>query len=87
MQLVDIRDRHTFDLGHIPAAKHLDANTVPDFIAGGNREQPVVVCCYHGISSQSAASFLAAQGFKTVYSLDGGFSAWVEAHPERVERT
>ncbi len=39
-------------------------------------DTPVIVCCYHGISSQQAAQFLIHQGFEEVYSLDGGFEAW-----------
>ena len=36
---------------------------------------PVLVYCYHGISSQSAAEFLNQKGFEDVYSVDGGFEA------------
>ena len=39
-------------------------------------DTPVLVYCYHGISSQNAAAFLIERGFETVYSLDGGFEAW-----------
>ncbi|MFT4862153.1 MAG: thiosulfate sulfurtransferase, partial [Pseudohongiellaceae bacterium] len=50
-----------------------------DFIAAADTAQPLVVCCYHGNSSQSAAAFFAEQGFVQSYSLDGGFEAWQEA--------
>lgn len=43
-------------------------------------DSPLVVVCYHGISSQNAAQYLHEQGFDDVYSLDGGFQAWREAH-------
>ncbi|MDA9050683.1 rhodanese-like domain-containing protein, partial [Pseudomonadales bacterium] len=39
-------------------------------------ESNIVVCCYHGISSQSVANWLAEQGFDNVYSLIGGYAAW-----------
>ena len=39
-------------------------------------DQPVVVVCYHGNSSQGAAQYLAQQGFEQVYSMDGGFESW-----------
>jgi thiosulfate sulfurtransferase len=42
----------------------------------------VVVVCYHGNSSQSAAAYLASQGFSDVYSLDGGFELWQTTYPE-----
>jgi thiosulfate sulfurtransferase len=42
-------------------------------------EQPILVMCYHGISSQGAAQYLVNQGFEQVYSVDGGFEAWHRA--------
>ncbi|EED35826.1 thiosulfate sulfurtransferase [Luminiphilus syltensis NOR5-1B] len=86
VRLVDIRDPHAYAAGRIPAATLLDSESAPDFIAQTPPTQPIVVCCYHGISSQSAAAFLASQGFETVYSLDGGFCAWEDTYPERIER-
>jgi thiosulfate sulfurtransferase len=44
------------------------------------------VVCYRGNSSQSAAAYLASQGFSEVYSLDGGFELWRSLYPERVAR-
>lgn len=43
-------------------------------------DQPVLVMCYHGISSQGAAQYLVNQGFEEVYSVDGGFEAWHRAN-------
>ena len=37
---------------------------------------PVLVVCYHGVSSQQAANVIANQGYDNVYSMDGGFEAW-----------
>jgi thiosulfate sulfurtransferase len=42
-------------------------------------EQPVLVICYHGISSQGAAQYLVNQGFEQVYSVVGGFDEWKRA--------
>jgi thiosulfate sulfurtransferase len=49
-------------------------------------DTPVIVCCYHGISSQQAAQFLIHQGFEEVYSLDGGFEAWRKDQPFEVSQ-
>jgi thiosulfate sulfurtransferase len=35
-----------------------------------------IIYCYKGISSQDAAHYLSSQGFKDVYSVDGGFEEW-----------
>ncbi|MBE0508187.1 MAG: thiosulfate sulfurtransferase GlpE [Marinospirillum sp.] len=82
---VDIRDPQSFDSAHIKNACRLDNANVQDFVQQTDKSQPVVVCCYHGMSSQSAAQFLVDQGFKEVYSLDGGFEFWKTCHPDRCE--
>lgn len=81
--LVDIRDEQSFKAAHIPDAQHIDNHSVADFLAKSDKEQPLIVCCYHGNSSQSAARFFAEHSFLEVYSLDGGFEAWQQAYPEQ----
>ncbi len=81
-QLVDIRDPQSFAAGHMIGAVHLDNHSLPDFIAGADFDKPLVVVCYHGNSSQSAAAYLAHQGFSEVYSLDGGFELWRSLYPQ-----
>lgn len=76
IKVVDIRDEQSFELGRIPNAYHLSNGSVTQFINDNEFETPVVVCCYHGISSQQAAQYLLHQGFEEVYSMDGGFEAW-----------
>lgn len=84
--VVDIRDPHSFANGHIRGARHLDNHSLADFIAGADFAAPLLVVCYHGNSSQSAAAYLAHQGFEEVYSLDGGFELWHSRYPEEVAR-
>ncbi len=74
--LVDIRDPSTFKAAHPKGAFHLSQETLPSFLNQTDKNQPILVICYHGHSSQGVAEYLANQGFKSVYSLDGGFSAW-----------
>ena len=75
-QIVDIRDEHSFQAGHIPAARHLDNTNLQKFIESADLDQPLLVCCYHGNSSQSAAEFLNSKGFEQTFSIDGGFEGW-----------
>lgn len=84
--VVDIRDGHSFANGHIRGARHLDNHSLADFIAGADFAVPLLVVCYHGNSSQSAAAYLAHQGFEEVYSLDGGFELWHSRYPDEVAR-
>ncbi|MBD8494671.1 thiosulfate sulfurtransferase GlpE [Pseudomonas syringae] len=80
--LVDIRDPETFATRHISGSRHLDNHSIADFIAKADLDQPLVVVCYHGNSSQSAAAYLVGQGFSDVYSLDGGFELWRATYPD-----
>jgi len=85
LHIVDIRDPQSYSAGRISGAKSLDNSNVQAFIANTDKNDNVVVCCYHGNSSQGAAQFLAEQGFTNVYSLDGGFEMWKLAKPQKVE--
>ena len=80
-QVVDIRDPQSYAMGHISGARHIDNYSVADFIREADMDAPLVVVCYHGNSSQSAAAYFVQQGFSEVYSLDGGFELWRSVYP------
>jgi thiosulfate sulfurtransferase len=81
IRIVDIRDEQSFANGHIEGAVHLTNGSLQGFMAETEFDVPVIVCCYHGVSSQQAAQFLIHQGFENVYSMDGGFEAWRKELP------
>uniref|UniRef100_UPI0025827287 thiosulfate sulfurtransferase GlpE n=1 Tax=uncultured Spongiibacter sp. TaxID=870896 RepID=UPI0025827287 len=72
-QLADIRDEQSYQLGHIKGASHLDNHNLQQFIEDADPDAPLIIYCYHGNSSQSAADWLSEQGFSDVVSLDGGY--------------
>ncbi|MPY25308.1 thiosulfate sulfurtransferase GlpE [Shewanella psychropiezotolerans] len=80
IQIVDIRDAASFASGHVEGAINLNNENLASFVAEADMDQPLIVVCYHGISSQGAAQYLVEQGFDDVYSLDGGYQAWHQAH-------
>lgn len=80
--LVDIRDINSYQNHHIKHSQRIDNENLPDFLRQADMDKPIIVCCYHGVSSISAAGFLAQQGFDEVYSLEGGFSAYCLQQPE-----
>jgi len=79
--VVDVRDHATYAASHITGAHHLDNHSIQDFIARADLDKPLLVVCYHGNSSQSAAAYLVSQGFSDVYSVDGGFELWRTTYP------
>lgn len=85
--VVDIRDPQAYAAGHIKNATHLDNHSLHDFIAKADLDAPLIVACYHGNSSQSAAAYLAGQGFSEVYSLDGGFELWRATYPGEIAQS
>ncbi|MEH6552039.1 MAG: thiosulfate sulfurtransferase GlpE [Pseudomonadales bacterium] len=77
--IVDIRDEQTFQGGHVEGATNLGNHNISEYVAQTPQDTPLVVFCYHGNSSQSAAQFLVEQGFDQVFSVDGGFEAWANS--------
>lgn len=74
--VIDIRDLNSFQTGHISEAIHIDEINIDSFVQEHDKQAPLVICCYHGNSSLSAAQFFVEKSFTEVYSLDGGFAAW-----------
>ncbi len=74
--VVDIRDAQSYQQSHIADAIHLDNSSVQDFLQSADLDQALIVYCYHGHSSMSAAQFLIEKGFDEVYSMDGGYEQW-----------
>ena len=73
---VDIRDELSFSKSHIKNAIHLTQNNLDSFLKNKKKDEHLIVYCYHGNSSRDTSEFLMRQGFKNVYSLNGGFSEY-----------
>lgn len=74
-QIVDIRDELSYQNLHVQGAINLNNTNLQAFIESADIDRPLLVYCYHGISSQSAAEYLNQKGFEEVFSIDGGFDA------------
>ena len=72
----DVRAAEAYRAGHIENAVHLQQETVDDFLSTAAKDRPLILYCYHGISSQGAADYFSGLGFNEVYSVDGGYEAW-----------
>lgn len=74
--VIDIRDEQSYLRGHIPCAVRFDEKKVIRMRNTPQRHCPVLIYCYHGISSKEIATLFCALGFTNVYNLDGGYTAW-----------
>lgn len=86
--IIDVRDADSFLLGHIEhAIQLLSVPEMKEFCQKTSKNQPILVYCYHGVSSQAVAGHLSAQGFKEVYSLAGGYEKWQTHYHDTSDRT
>ena len=74
--ILDIRDAQSYSKGHISNAIHAEGINFESFIIKEDKKKPLLVYCYHGHSSQSAAKYFTDNGFANVYSMEGGYTAW-----------
>lgn len=76
LQIFDLRDEGSYLAGHIKGAVRLTQENLINHVKDTEMNVPILVYCYHGISSEATAAFLSDQGFSEVYTMIGGFDAW-----------
>jgi len=77
--LVDVREQHEYEAGHIPGAVHVPRGHLESRIEGkaGDRSQPIVLYCASGQRSALAAHTLQSLlGYEDVASMNGGITLW-----------
>jgi len=74
--VIDIRDPASYQTARIVDALHLNDINIGEFLEETDKTRPLIIYCYHGISSASAAAFFVEQGFESVSHVTGGFEAW-----------
>ncbi|MGJ8581267.1 MAG: thiosulfate sulfurtransferase GlpE [Psychromonas sp.] len=79
--LVDTRDAQSYAADHAEGAFNLNNETLKAFFEKVQFDTPVFVVCYHGNSSKGVAQYLADQGYKDTYSVEGGMAMWRELYP------
>ena len=79
--IVDVRTPDEYKDGHLANAVNMNWNddAFGQQIKSLDKNAPVFVYCYAGGRSSAAAKELRKQGFKEVYDMKGGISAWREA--------
>ena len=79
--LVDTREDHEWDKGHVQGAVHLSRGIIERDIETQypNKETPLVLYCGGGFRSALVADNLQKMGYTKAISLDGGWRALKES--------
>ncbi len=76
--LVDVREKHEWNEGHVPGAIHVPRGFLELQIeeAVPDKSKTVVLYCAGGVRSLIAGTTLQQMGYKTPISMSGGFGQW-----------
>lgn len=77
--MLDVREANELGQGSIMDSKHIALGTLDDKISSlpSDKDKPIVVFCKMGNRSAQAAKLLLKNSYTNVFSLKGGFTAWV----------
>ena len=76
LELIDVREEHEFQAGHVSGAKNLPLSTLEQGYKELKPDHEYHVICQGGVRSASACQFLSGQGL-TVTNVEGGMNAWL----------
>lgn len=74
--LLDVRTQEEYDKGHIEGAVLIPHNKLADRLGEIEGYDKMLVYCASGNRSVTASQILINAGYREVYNLKGGFSAW-----------
>jgi rhodanese-related sulfurtransferase len=79
--LIDTREDHEWDAGHLPGAMHLSKGIIERDIEQHfpDRATPIVCYCGGGYRSVLVCENLQRMGYTEVLSLAGGYRGWLAA--------
>ena len=78
-QFIDVRTTEEYAGGHAVKAAHFPLDALEKGLAKLDKDKPVYVICQTGRRSQKGAEILQKAGFKDIYNIEGGTSAWTSA--------
>lgn len=81
LELVDVREDHEWQAGHIPGARHIGRGILERDVERifPDLDTPIVLYCGGGFRSALAAESLSRMGYSNVFSLAGGFRGWKDS--------
>lgn len=74
--LLDVREAWEINICALANSLNIPMGQVPARLDDIDKQLDVVIICHHGIRSQQVAYFLQNSGYKSLYNLAGGISAW-----------
>lgn len=74
--LIDVREPHEWQIGHIPQAKLIPLGELPKRVHELNPADEIVAHCKSGVRSAKAIEFLKQAGFRKLKNMKGGILAW-----------
>jgi hydroxyacylglutathione hydrolase len=79
LQLLDVRRPAEYATGHVPGAVNLPLDRLETEAARLDPSRPTAVICAGGYRSSAGTSVLQRRGFRELYNVVGGTSAWLAA--------
>ena len=75
-QVIDVREKDTFDAGHILGARSMPYSMLKTTIGSLRKDQPVYLYDQKKALSIRAANLLRKNGSTDIYILKGGYDGW-----------
>jgi len=75
-QVIDVREKDSFDAGHILGARSMPYTTLKTTINSLRKDQPVYIYDQKKSLSIRTANQLRKKGYKQLYILKGGYDGW-----------
>jgi len=79
LMVLDVREKDRWLRGHIKGALHIYAGHLGKHLDEIPKDRPIVVTCKAGNHASLAASILRREGYREIYNLLGGMTAWQNA--------
>lgn len=75
-QIIDVREKDSFDAGHILGARNMPYTTIKTTLNSIRKDQPVYIYDQKKSLSIRTANQLRKNGYKDLYILKGGYEGW-----------
>ncbi len=78
LQFIDVRRAGEYENGHAPQTVNLTLSNLEKLAEKLDASRPIYVICQGGYRSSAGTSILERKGFRKIYNVSGGTSAWME---------